>query len=479
MRAATSRRSGAVRFAATVGAARCPLPAQVDPHELELDPVRARAGRRGLRAGRSRSQARTGAEPELRGGDREHPRAGAPDRRAARAPRPASASSSSSSRHIRVVGWAPVPNAWPGSTTTSIVPVLRLRPRTGRTQRRSADQRPARWKSCQRSAQSSGISVDVTSTSPSAGRRLEVGERGQLARRAVDRVLDPAVALAPPRPRRAPARRARRAPARRAPGGSEPRGGSTAAPAAAAPKRERPSRRPARRPERLVELLGELALLLVELGRDEDVEDHVLVAPRPRRGATAAPGRAGSPARRAGRRPGPRPRARRRASATVDRAAEHRPGRGHLDDRDQVLAVALEALVLGDHDLDVEVARPAPGLAGVARRPRSGSAGRTRSRPGRRPPRCASRTIRPSPPHSSQGCLRDLCPAPPQVGQAPVRTSWPKAVRRTSRSSPAPPHVSQVRIGVPGSAPLPRQRSQVETASNETSRLAPVSTSSS
>jgi hypothetical protein len=38
-------------------------------------------------------------------------------------------------------------------------------------------------------------------------------------------------------------------------------------------------------------------------------------------------------------------------------------------------------------------------------------------------------------------------------------------------------HVSQARIGVPGSAPLPRQCSQVETASNDTSREAPVSTS--
>src|SRR5688572_22767867 len=63
------------------------------------------------------------------------------------------------------------------------------------------------------------------------------------------------------------------------------------------------------------------------------------------------------------------------------------------------------------------------------------------------------------------------------MGQAPVLTTWPKATLVTSRSSPLPPQVSQVRIGVPGSAPLPRQRSQVETASTDTSREAPASTS--
>ena len=50
------------------------------------------------------------------------------------------------------------------------------------------------------------------------------------------------------------------------------------------------------------------------------------------------------------------------------RAAEHRGGRGHLDDADEVGALAAKALVVGDVDLDVEVAGARPGLAGVARR---------------------------------------------------------------------------------------------------------------
>src|SRR5204862_1739368 len=48
------------------------------------------------------------------------------------------------------------------------------------------------------------------------------------------------------------------------------------------------------------------------------------------------------------------------------RAAEHRAGGGDRDPRHEVLADALEALVLGDDDLDVEVAGPRPGLTGVA-----------------------------------------------------------------------------------------------------------------
>ena len=46
-------------------------------------------------------------------------------------------------------------------------------------------------------------------------------------------------------------------------------------------------------------------------------------------------------------------------------APQHRPGRGQLDHGDQVLTVALEPLVLGDDDLDVEVAGPPAGLAGM------------------------------------------------------------------------------------------------------------------
>ena len=51
------------------------------------------------------------------------------------------------------------------------------------------------WKLRQRSAQSSATSVVVMSTSAVAGRRAQRRQRGQLARRAVDRVLDVVAAV--------------------------------------------------------------------------------------------------------------------------------------------------------------------------------------------------------------------------------------------------------------------------------------------
>ena len=46
------------------------------------------------------------------------------------------------------------------------------------------------WKSRQRSAQSSGISVELTSTRPLADRGVDLAQLRQLALAAVDRVLD-------------------------------------------------------------------------------------------------------------------------------------------------------------------------------------------------------------------------------------------------------------------------------------------------
>ena len=137
-----------------------------------------------------------------------------------------------------VVAWAPVPNAWPGSMTTSMpASSSASRPgmagsaagrpvsHEGRTTIRPPATATGSWKSRQRSAQSSGISVELISTSPSPAAASSVGELRQLARRPVDRVLvKPAASSAsrpgaagsathpPPRPRRAPARAARRAP---------------------------------------------------------------------------------------------------------------------------------------------------------------------------------------------------------------------------------------------------------------------------
>ena len=71
---------------------------------------------------------------------------------------------------------------------------------------------------------------------------------------------------------------------------------------------------------------------------------------------------------------------------------------------------------------------------------------------------------RPRPRHSPQGCLA-VRPSPWQVSQTTVRIIWPKGVRVTACSWPAPPQRAHVSIGVPGSAPLPWQCSQRSTAS--------------
>ena len=123
-----------------------------------------------------------------------------------------------------MVGWAPVPKAWPGSTTRSTAP-SRGGSQDGRSQSRSPTS-SGLWKSRQRSAQSSGISVELTSTRPSPDRRVDLAQLRQLALAAVDRVLDVARARAPPRPRWAPAPSARPGPARPARACSGPRAGS-------------------------------------------------------------------------------------------------------------------------------------------------------------------------------------------------------------------------------------------------------------
>ena len=87
-----------------------------------------------------------------------------------------------------MVGWAPVPKARPGSTTTSIAP-SRGSSQEGRSQSRSPTS-SGLWKSCQRSAQSSGTSVATDLDQAVAGRRLDLAQLRQLALAAVDRVLD-------------------------------------------------------------------------------------------------------------------------------------------------------------------------------------------------------------------------------------------------------------------------------------------------
>ena len=56
-------------------------------------------------------------------------------------------------------------------------------------------------------------------------------------------------------------------------------------------------------------------------------------------------------------------------------------------------------------------------------------------------------------------------------GDAVIRV--PKTLRRTLWTSPVPPHVRQAIGAVPGSAPLPRHRSQTVSRSSSTSRRTP------
>src|SRR5215207_4026142 len=113
--------------------------------------------------GSSRSQPVTGPQPSLAAAIASTPE---PVPQSASGPdaSPAFSSSIRSVRERRVVGWPPVPKARPGSTTTSI------RPSWGSHQDGRTPTLPAtsigRWKSAQRSAQSSGTEVVVTSTRP-------------------------------------------------------------------------------------------------------------------------------------------------------------------------------------------------------------------------------------------------------------------------------------------------------------------------
>ena len=138
--------------------------------------------------------------------------------------------------------------------------------------------------------------------------------------------------------------------------------------------------------------------------------------------------------------------------------AERRQRRRDVDHRVQVLLVAHEALVLAHPDDDVEVAVRPAALAGVAAPAQPdplavGDAGRDVDVQRARLGRLAGAVARP------QGCSGTR-PSPPQTSHTAVRTSWPKRVRETAWSWPEPWQRAHVTIGVPGSAPLPWQRSQ-------------------
>ena len=73
-------------------------------------------------------------------------------------------------------------------------------------------------------------------------------------------------------------------------------------------------------------------------------------------------------------------------------------------------------------------------------------------------------TLRPRPWQTSHGSLGTR-PSPWHVSHTAVRMTWPNGVRCTARSWPDPWQRGHVSIGVPGSAPFPRQCSHTATTS--------------
>ena len=197
------------RFAATVADGAADRVRRSRPGVAASTPLRSAFSAVAVRlAGRCRAPAPAPSPAGRRDGQHARAAAEVEQRRRRR-------SSSSSSRQSRVVAWAPVPNAWPGSITMSSA-VSPAGSHGGRTVSRSPST-SGRWNSRQRSAQSSGTSVVDTSisTPPAAARRS--GSAGSSPGGAVDRVLHRArrdsVSSTPPAP--APAVRRARAPPRR------------------------------------------------------------------------------------------------------------------------------------------------------------------------------------------------------------------------------------------------------------------------
>src|SRR5512141_560148 len=85
---------------------------------------------------------------------------------------------------------------------------------------------------------------------------------------------------------------------------------------------------------------------------------------------------------------------------------------------------------------------------------------------------------RPSPRHFLHGDVM-IVPSPAHVGHGATLMTWPKNDFCARRTSPAPAHVVQRLALVPGSAPLPSQRSQLMRSFTVTVFSTPVSTSAS
>src|SRR5437867_13084975 len=88
-----------------------------------------------------------------------------------------------------------------------------------------------------------------------------------------------------------------------------------------------------------------------------------------------------------------------------------------------------------------------------------------------------ARCTRPWPRQTEHGFFK-IRPAPPHVGQVVLVTTWPKNDCAARRISPEPPHPGHVWGPVPGSAPLPEQRSHAARRATSISFSTPVKDSS-
>ena len=274
-----SSSSGRIRLAATVSAAGGALVAQVDA----LDAIERR--RRWRRRWRAWPPARRSSlstrchrrEAEPRRRDRQHPRAAAevgeraarlePEHQLERQPR----------GRVRAgaEGLAGVDHEVERAARAA--PPTAGAPRA--PARRASPTSTGSWNCRQRSAQSSATGSPRTLTRTPPDLRLALGKRRQLARRAVEGVLDEARRRRPARPRPAPAPAARRAPARPPPAGARNASRISGTRGAAC---RRSTRRPARAgcPRRATRAARSSSSRwrADQVARDHHVQHHLLVA---------------------------------------------------------------------------------------------------------------------------------------------------------------------------------------------------------
>ena len=420
-------------------------------------PLAAAFARVASRAASSLSTATSGAKPSFAAAIASTPE---PQPRSANEP-PGSRSSISSSDSF-VVGCAPVPNAWPGSTTRSSAPG-RGGAQGGRTHSRPPTSTGS-WNSLPALGPVVGDRLAAHAHAHAADVGLALRERGQLARRAVERVLDEAVAvhLLDPAGRQLQQRRQHLL--------GRVRGRAEREPDQRNARRSLPTIDSSAGSRRLSSVsesrssAEQLALARGQVARDHHVEHDLLVAaaaPADRGHALAAQrhDRARLGARRAR-----RPARRRRASARSPSCRAPRPAPGTSTTLTRSLPSRTKRSSVGDA-APARRGRPAARRARRRARGRSGGcAARRRCRPARpRRASCAPPCAR-GPPHAVQGSAGTR-PSPPQTSQTCSRTSWPNAVRVTARTRPAPWQFVQVCTSEPGSARLPPQRSQASTRS--------------